>query len=135
MIYLIRTYNGEVPACILNVAFLVEDKVVPNRENYSVDGIEGAKKIIFASNQVELMNAELDKPDAIVWDAPFSSVLDNITAKNPKYGWQLQSLNTKLFISVNNVAEFKSFESIDYHGIFSNNLALLIEISNLIENE
>ncbi|OIQ36148.1 MAG: hypothetical protein BM555_03335 [Crocinitomix sp. MedPE-SWsnd] len=135
MIYLIKTNNGEVPSSAVEVAVLVEDKVIPNKENYSVNEIEGAKKVIFVSNQAELLNAELEKPSAIVWKAPFSNELENIIAQKPKYGWQLQSLNTPLFVSVNSLEEFKSFKSIAYRGIYSNNLALLIEISNLIENE
>ena len=135
MIYLIKTYEGTVPKCLLDVSFLVEDELIENRDCYSEQGLIGAKKIISVSNHADLMNAELQNFDAIIWDAPYSSILHNIIPKKEKYGWQLQSLNTAFFIKVSSLAEFKSFESLDYSGIYSDNLKLLIDIAELDTNE
>ncbi|MFT4601971.1 MAG: hypothetical protein ACI857_002157 [Arenicella sp.] len=135
MIYLLRSYSGEVPKCELELSFLIEDELISKRDCFSEKGIEGSKRAVIVSSHAELMNAELENADAIIWNAPYSDILENIVPKKRRYGWQLQSINTPFFISVKSLKEFDSFATIDFNGVYSDELDALLQIAKIERNE
>lgn len=80
----------------------------------------------------ELLNADLVKAEGVVWSGTDIDTLSEIVPKKRIYGWAIASIVCPFYIRLDKVEDLEKFENIEFAGIVSTSLSVLLKLNKNI---